>query len=74
MKIKATVEKSIKVNAGPYRVKSFQSAIHAARFYSQCSNFQCYNEPVTLSPAQIAARYDRLYRRVLPIFKQMLKG
>ena len=38
MKVKVEVVKNIKVNAGPYRTKSFRTAPQAAKFYVQWSN------------------------------------
>ena len=73
MKVKATVVKSIKVDAGPNRTKSFHRADAAAWFYATQSNRNFYLSRTGLSMIQISNREERLYRRVLPIFKGMLK-
>jgi hypothetical protein len=72
-KIKATVVKSVLVNAGSYRTKSFRNASAAAKFYANRSNENYYMMHQNLGLQQIDARCEKLYRRVLPIFKRMLK-
>ena len=73
MKIKATVVKSVLVDAGPYRTKSFRNAVAAAKFYAWWSHVN-YIERVGVRRADIDSnRQERLYRRVLPIFRIMLK-
>jgi hypothetical protein len=77
--VKVTVVKAIKIDAGPYRTKSYRSAHTAAQDYASKSNEVWFAK---LSPAEKVActnstrcgdRYDKVFRRVKPIFAALLK-
>jgi hypothetical protein len=77
--VKVTVVKAIKIDAGPYRTKSYRSAHTAAQDYASKSNEVWFSK---MSPADKAAcynstrcgeRFDKVFRRVKPIFAAMLK-
>lgn len=77
--VKVTVVKAIKIDAGPYRTKSYRSAHTAAQDYASKSNEVWFDK---LAPADREAcynsdryvkRFDKVFRRVKPIFAAMLK-
>ena len=57
--------------------KRFKSAHQAAKFYAECSNneyYDCYSWRNTLDWRNNSeARQERLRRRLVPVFKRMLK-
>jgi hypothetical protein len=75
MKIKVKPVKYVQLNIGLYKKKLYKSPRAAAATYASWSNWYYATGPkgVKLSQAYLERRSDRLYRRVLPIFKEMLK-
>ena len=77
--VKVTVVKAIKIDAGPYLTKSYRSAHAAAKDYAGKSTTDWYrklsyaDQQACHNSNRYVKRFDKVFRRVKPIFAAMLK-